>query len=333
MRILVTGGSGFIGTNFIARALRDGHSIRDLSFTEPLAAAHREFWVEQDILDAGGLLQRVREFAPDWVIHLAARAECDENTTVEAGYQANTTGTTNLLAAVRVTPSVQRLIVTSTQYVCGPGRLPESDEDYFPVTIYGESKVETERLTRAADLECCWTLTRPTNVWGPWHLRYQREFWRIAARGLYVHPGDQPVVRSYGYVGNVVDQMMNILRADRESVHRRTFYLGDESDDIYNWTNAFCLALCGRPARRIPFGILRSAAKIGDVISSIRRKPFYIQSSRLNSMVTPYETPMAPTFETIGRGPYSLRQGVDQTVDWLRAAPTRSPYQHSPSDQ
>lgn len=320
MRILVTGGSGFIGTNFVTRAIQEGHTVKDLSHTPPLSEAHREIWTQQNILEREGLIQNVQRFAPECVVHLAARAECDENTTVEAGYQANTLGTKNLLDAVRQTPSVQRLIVTSTQYVCGPGRLPKSDEDYFPATIYGESKVETERMTRSAGLDLCWTITRPTNVWGPWHLRYQREFWRIAASGLYVHPTTEPIIRSYGYVGNVVDQMLNILTADRSQVHGRTFYLGDEPSDIYEWTNAFCLALRNRPARRIPFGILRAAAKLGDGISAISRRPFYIQSSRLRSMTTPYDTPMDPTFQVLGRGPFDLRQGVSETVAWLNAS-------------
>ncbi len=318
MRVLVTGGSGFIGTNFISLAHREGHDILDLSNTSCLDPSHQAFWQEQDLLDQRGLTRRLTDFAPDWVVHLGARAECDENTTVEAGYSANTVGTQNLLEAVRQTPTVQRLIVTSTQYVCAPGRLPDNDEHYFPCTVYGQSKVETERITRAADLGCCWTITRPTNVWGPWHLRYRREFWRIAARGLYFHPGGQPIVRSYGYVGNVAHQMMNILRADREAVDRQTFYLGDAPADIYQWTNAFSVALRGRPAPRIPLPILNAAARIGDGISYVRKKPFYIHSSRLRSMTTHYDTPMEKTFEVLGKGLYSLQQGVEETAQWLR---------------
>ena len=93
-----------------------------------------------------------------------------------------------MLEAIRATPSVERSIITSTQFVCGPGRVPQNETDYFPATIYGQSKVITEQLTRAADLPSCWTIIRPTNVWGPWHMRYRREFWRVLERGFIFIP-------------------------------------------------------------------------------------------------------------------------------------------------
>ena len=109
-------------------------------------------------------------------------------------------------------PSVERVIITSSQFVCAPGRLPENDTDYFPETVYGQSKVVTEKLTREANLPCCWTIIRPTNIWGPWHMRYRREFWRVVERGLYVHPGREPVIRCYGYVKNVAHQIRKIFK-------------------------------------------------------------------------------------------------------------------------
>ena len=257
-------------------------------------------------------------FSPDAVFHLAARADCDENTTVEKGYRANTDGTANVLAAIKATPSVRRAIIVSSQYVAGPARLPAGDEDYFPHTVYGQSKVITEQLTRKADLACCWTLVRPTNVWGPWHWRYPQEFWRIAAKGIYFHPGGAPVRRCYAYVGNVVWQMLRVLELPEEKVNRQTFYVGDEVDDIYGWANGFCLALCGRPAPKIPRLLLRAIALAGDAITAIRGKPFYLTSSRYRSMTSDYPTPMDKTFEVIGKGPFTLQQGIDETVKWLR---------------
>jgi nucleoside-diphosphate-sugar epimerase len=318
MRIFITGGSGFIGTNLLEALFVGGHEVRDYSLTPPPLEAHRAVWQAGDLLNAEALLQACRAFSPDAVIHLAARAECDETTTVEEGYRANTDGTRNILEAIKRTPSVQRAIITSTQYVCGPGRLPEHDEDYFPHTVYGQSKVITEQLTRKANLPCCWTLTRPTNIWGPWHWRYPQEFWRIAARGLYVHPAGAPVVRCYGYVGNIVAQMLRILELPEDAVHQQTFYLGDPADDIYRWANGFCLALRGQPAPRVPRPILRMAGLLGDGITTFTGKPFYITSSRYRSMVTDYMVPMEKTLSVLGKGPFLLEQGIEESVKWLR---------------
>ncbi len=253
------------------------------------------------------------------MIHLAARADCDENTTVERGYRVNTEGTKNVLEAIQATPSIQRVIVTSSQFVCGPGRLPTNDQDYFPETVYGQSKVITEQLTRAANLKCCWTIIRPTNIWGPWHLRYRREFWRVVERGLYVHPGNRPVIRCYGYVRNVVNQMRRILELPNDSACGKTLYLGDPPADLKIWVDGFSRALTGHGVRVVPRGIMRALAFLGDIPTKISGRPFYINSSRYRSMVTEYSTPMAPTFDLLGPNHYSLTDGINDTVNWLRS--------------
>jgi nucleoside-diphosphate-sugar epimerase len=254
-------------------------------------------------------------------MHLAARTEMDERTTAETGFRANTQGTRNFLAAVQATPSIRRMLMCSSQFVCGPEHLPVHDEDYFPATVYGESKVITEQETRRADLKCEWVMVRPTNIWGPWHPRYPQEFWRIARRGLYVHPGGKPVVRCYGYVGNVADQMVALLEQPAERIDRQTFYVGDPADDIYHWANAFCRALRGQPARKVSRPILRAAGLAGDLITALTGKPFYITSSRYRSMVTDYVTPMDKTYTVLGQPKISLLQGVDETVSWLLTQP------------
>jgi nucleoside-diphosphate-sugar epimerase len=208
------------------------------------------------------------------------------------------------------------LIVVSSQYVAGPSRLPENDEDYFPHTVYGQSKVITEQLTRQANLGCVWTLVRPTNIWGPWHMRYRREVWRVIDKGMYMHPGWKPVVRSYGYVGNIVWQMDRILKAPKEIVNQQVFYLGDRPDDIYRWVNAFSMAQQGKSVRRVPRYVLAPIGWVGDLLAD-RGKSFPLTSSRFRNMVSDYPTPMDRTFETFGSPPHSLVEGVRETVNWL----------------
>ena len=318
MRILITGGSGFIGTNVIDSFSREGNTILNYSLHAPLNAGQAPYWRAGDILDAKATSAAFQEFQPDRVLHLAARAECDENTTVEDGYRVNTVGTQNILDAIRATPSVERIIITSTQFVCGPGRLPTSDTDYFPATVYGQSKVITEQLTRDAKLKGCWTIIRPTNVWGPWHMRYRREFWRVLERGLYVHPGRRPVIRTYAYVKNVASQIEKIFEARRDLIDGKTLYVGDRPINLFDWANGFSRALTGREVRVIPRPLMRVLALVGDIPTRVTGKPFLINSSRYRSMITNYETPMEPTFELLGENPYTLEDGIHETVKWLR---------------
>lgn len=318
MKLLVTGASGFIGTNFVEYFSRQsGCELLNLDVQPPLNPDHQKYWRKADIMDPIGLASAFAKFSPTHVVHMAARAECDENTTVEKGYAVNTTGAQNVLEAIRGTPSVERVIIVSTQYVCGPGRLPETDEDYFPHTVYGQSKVITEQLTRKANLSCIWTLIRPTNIWGPWHFRYRQEAWRVIKKGFYLHPAGTPVVRSYGYVGNIIWQMEQILNAPAEKVDRQVFYVGDRPIDIYEWVDAFSMALRGHHARKVPRQVLRLIGFIGDFTRLLDVK-FPLTSSRVKSMTQDYLTPMDKTFYILGSPPFSLQDGVGKTVQWLK---------------
>lgn len=319
MRILLTGASGFIGTECVSQLLEEAsHDILNIDIRPPLNPTQTPFWKKGDIMDLASLKASFRDFSPDIVIHLAARTECDENTSVEEGYQVNTKGTQHVLDAINALDSLKHLIMVSSQFVCGPGNLPKDDEDFFPHTIYGKSKVITEEMTRKAGLNCPWTIVRPVNIWGPYHERYAREFWKIAAKKLYFHPGVPSPTRTYGYVGNVVWQMLQILKSDLHLVDKQVFYVGDRPIVIARWTEGFFKGFHGKKPPTIPFWLIQLLAKAGDGISWLTRKPFYINSSRLKSMTQDYIAPMEKTFETFGEPPFSLEQGIEKSIIWYQ---------------
>ena len=315
--MFLTGASGFIGTNLID-ALEGNAAVVNFDLSPPARERHGAYWMKGDIMDRAALARCMAEFQPHLVVHLAARTDCVEDTTVEAGYQVNTTGTTNVLDAIAGTSSVERVVITSTQYVSGPEHRPAHDQDYGPHTVYGASKVETERLTRARDLPVPWTLIRPVNIWGPWHERYRREFWRVAARGLYVHPAGPPVLRTYGYVGNVVWQIGRILNAPAETIHRRVFYVGDPPIDVFDWADGFCRALRGSGAPRVPRFLLQGLGLFGDALARVGWT-FPLTTSRYRNMIQSYEVDLTPTVDALGQAPFTLSEGIAQSTSWLEA--------------
>jgi nucleoside-diphosphate-sugar epimerase len=313
--VLITGGSGFIGMNLVDRLIVDGYQVTNVDKAPPAKREHRAYWTPVDMLNGGSLDAAIAAAQPTIVIHLAARH--DTNGKQLADYTMNTDGVANVLAALKKLPTMRRFVATSTQFVVGPGPLPAHDLDFRPHTVYGESKVIGEQLVRKAELACTWTIIRPTNLWGPWHPRYPREFWRVLKRGLYIHPGDIPVIRSYGYVENVVDQIVKIITAPPAIVDRRVFYVGDPPLNVLEWVNAFSYALTGREVRIVPRPLFRGIVVAGDLANRLGvRIP--ITSSRFQSMTEDYLTPMAPTFEALGHPRISLSEGVERTVRWLR---------------
>ncbi len=314
MKILVTGGSGFIGTNLIGELCKEGHDIINIDIAEPKIAEQGRYWVNLDILDREKLTRLFMEQLPTHIVHLAARTDTD-GTKLE-DYEVNTRGTENILAAIKETESIQRVIITSTQFVNQYNGIPKDDLDFSPHTIYGETKVLNEIATRNSELDCIWTIIRPTNIWGPWHLRYPHEFWRVMGKGLYFHPGNEVVIRSYGYVKNVVYQIMEILGASPNKVSGKVYYVGDQPIELLDWVNGFSIMQTGKKVRIVPSILVKVLALLGDVLSTVHVK-FPITSSRYNSMTTSNGVPMDKAFDAFGIPPYTLDEGISDTVDWL----------------
>ena len=181
-------------------------------------------------------------------VHLAARIDLDEKTNL-AGYAANIEGVQNLVAAVRLTPSIKRAIWTSSQLVCRVGYVPRDDTDYTADTLYGQSKIRTEQIVRESDgAGREWCLVRPTTVWGPGMSAHYQRFLRMIQRGYYFHVGNSPLWKSYSYIENIAFQYVRLLEAPAELIQRKTFYLADyEPIDLLAWSDAFQRAFQSRP--------------------------------------------------------------------------------------
>jgi nucleoside-diphosphate-sugar epimerase len=323
-RILITGGSGFIGAHLVERLSRRGEeSVVSVDIAPPRNPAQLPVWRKVSILDRPALSRVLTDFRPTHVVHLAARTDM-EGASVD-DYDANVAGTRLLLEETAAAGSVERLIVVSSQHVRRPGAPPpRGDEDFLPYLAYGESKVLTEQTTRQAALSVCWTIVRPTTVWGPGHEDLARGFWRTLQRGIYLHPRPDPVVRCYGYVKNVVEQMIRLLDHPAQDVHGRVFYLGDPCIRQEDWVDAFAQGLTGRPARRVPRSSLFTLALVGEGARRLGLStPFYL--SRYRNMTTGNVVPMEPTMDLLGAGPYSLEQGVEESVAWLLRGQSERP--------
>ncbi len=315
---LITGGSGFIGTNLIDLLIKKGHSkIVNYDKNPPINSKHKSFWVKGDIMDEKQMEKVFKAHEPDVVIHLAART--DTLSDVLEDYNENHVGTQHVLNVIKHFPFVKNAIITSTQYVYKSDEkpLPTEPDEFKPHTIYGQSKVLTEQYTHQANLTCNWTIIRPTNIWGPWHMRYPNELWKVIDKRMYFHPVDHPVMRTYGYVKNIVHQIYEILIAPSELVNHKTFYVGDEPIDSYLWLNELSVQMTNKKIKRLPKLIFQGIALGGDILRKMNI-PFPLYSKRFHNMIEDYPAPTDITVKLFGQADSSLENNVSETVIWLR---------------
>lgn len=317
-RILVTGGSGFIGTNLVDLFRRaESTAVLSYDISKPRCEGHAEHWVQGDLLAAERLLSVMKEFRPTHLVHLAARTDIDGQSM--DGYRSNTDGVRVVLDCVTAYGGMQRTIFASSRLVCELGEPPTSDYDYYPPNCYGRSKVVGEQLVRAHDHQGEWVIVRPTSIWGPWGGAPYRDFFVTLARGTYVHPAHERIYKHYGYVGNTAYQMDRLLTAPAERVHGRTFYLADpEPIEVGSFAAAIRRALGLPHPRSAPVPLLRILARTGDALRSAKILEPPLTSSRLRNLRTDMLFDMAEVDEIVGPLPFSLTEAIDNTIGYLR---------------
>ena len=211
-RVLVTGGSGFIGRHVVAELAGAGASVRVVDLQpHPDPAVDV---VQGDITD-NDVLAVALEGGFDSVVHLAAVTSVLRSLEhPELTYRTNVAATASLLEAAR-SAGAKSLVFASTNAVTGPMDAPAITESATlrPLTPYGSTKAAAEMLmsayTASYDLRC--TAVRLTNVYGPGMQAKDsivaRLMRAIRLGGNFEIYGDGRQVRDYVHVSDVIAAM------------------------------------------------------------------------------------------------------------------------------
>lgn len=175
MNVLITGGSGFLGSHLTRRMVADGHQVRILSRRPPPAPAEHSNveWILGDVVDPEGVERAVR--GSEYVVHAAARANSmasSRETTLVM--QVNVEGTKNLARACRK-HGIRRLVHVSSVLAVGipsDPRFPADESFSFNLEnsglTYHLSKRRAEEAVMAGvvrGLDA--VIVNPARLWGP----------------------------------------------------------------------------------------------------------------------------------------------------------------------
>jgi UDP-glucose 4-epimerase len=311
MRLLVSGGAGFIGSHLVDRLVADGHTVwavDDLStgrlanLASALESEHCHF-VEMDVASPD-LVGLVAEAHPDVVLHLAAQMDVRKSVAAPLhDTRVNVLGTVNLLTAAVRAGARKLVFASSGGTVYGePDSLPVSeDAPLRPASPYGAAKVAGEMYVAAFGRlhGIAWTSLRLGNVYGP-RQDPHGEAGVVAIFGRAMLAGRKTVIfgdgtssRDYVYVDDVVDAF---VRSVAESSDGQIFNVGTgHSTGI-----------------RALHSLVAAATGVADEPTSEPERLGELQHIALNSVRL--------TATTGWTASTALEAGLDRTVAWIASA-------------
>ncbi len=251
MKILVTGGAGFIGSAVVRRAIADGHKVVNLDALTYAACLENVAMVantpgysfeQADIRDASALARIFAQHKPDAVMHLAAESHVDRSIDGPGAFiDTNVTGTFRLLEAARAywqgrgEPADFRFHHVSTDEVYGTlgatGKFTE-ETAYAPNSPYSASKAASDHLVRA------WhetyglpvVITNCSNNYGPYHFP-EKLIPVVILNALAGKPipiyGKGENVRDWLFVEDHADALLCVLQRGENG---RTYNIGGENE-------------------------------------------------------------------------------------------------------
>ena len=310
-KILVTGGAGFIGSNFVRLMLTEtDHEIINLDLLtyagnlENLSDVEdhaRYTFVKGDITDAPAMAELFAKHKPEVVVHFAAESHVDRSVLDATAFvQTNVIGTQVLLDQSRHN-NVQRFVHVSTDEVYGSLGAWGFFTEETPLqsnSPYSSSKAGSDLLVRAAvhthDMDC--VITRCSNNYGPYQFPEKLIPLMIANahedKSLPIY-GDGKNVRDWIHV---IDHCRGIQRAMEAGLKGEVYNFGGDAER----ENMFVVT-----------EILKLVGKGEDLITYVKDRPGHDRRYAMDSSKARAQLGWTPT--------YTFEEGLQQTGEWYLA--------------
>ena len=297
MKVLITGGAGFIGTNLTLGLLNSGFNVKifdDLSTGLKRNISKDAEFVNASILDTSQLNKAIKDC--EVVVHLGARGSVPRSIKDPvATHNVNSTGTLNVLEAVRTSKS--HYVFSSSSSVYGSNMiLPKNEEMVLrPITPYAASKMSGEGLSLAYAKTYGLPVStfRFFNIFGPWQ-RPDHEYAAVLPKWISKSMageeieifGDGEQTRDFTFVGTVVNVIIDCI--SNKILHPEPVNLAYGNNVSLNQVTQ--LLKNGFPDLKVKY----LSPRAGDVLHS-KNDPKLIKSLYPNINIEKFETSLEET--------------------------------------
>jgi nucleoside-diphosphate-sugar epimerase len=283
MRVLIVGGSGFIGSRLLVTLTERGHSVTN--FDRSLSAIYPELTILGDVRSSDELA--AAGAGHDAVIHLAAEHRDDVHPL--SLYEEVNVGGARALVAASEKAGINRIVFTSTVAIYGLDKNDAAEDSVpEPFNEYGRTKLAAEQIFRAwADAAQTRSLVvvRPSVVFGEGNRGNVYNLAKQVASGRFLMVGDGSNRKSMSYVGNIVEFLANAID---EPAGQHTFNFADKPD----LSTAELMAVLNasmhiaRPSRlRLPLALGLAAGHLLDLTARLSGRTFPVSAIRIRKFV------------------------------------------------
>jgi len=321
MRVLVTGGTGFLGSRLIERLRQRGDEVLCVAKDEMNSAFLKSLGVTVTLGDLNNGISWDPVLSDvECVFHLAGVTRAISS---REYYQGNHSATKRLVEVCMTNHSrIKRFVYVSSLAAIGPaldGRPVTEDEPYHPVSHYGKSKMMGELEVLKAQDRLPITIVRPSAVYGP-RERDMFEYMRLIIRGI------QPLIgfdRKRLSLLHSYDLIEGILLASEHS-HSigEVYFLG--SEQVYSMQDvgdAIARAVKRVPVKiRLPHSFVYTVGAIAGMVGTITGKQIFFNFQKAKESVQPaWICSVSKARQQLGfRQQITLDHGMVQTYSWYK---------------
>lgn len=318
-KVLITGGTGFVGSHLVDHLLEAGIAVRCL-VKDKLGLG----WIDDskcEIVDGGledydVLVSAVS--GVDTIFHLAALTK---SPTDEGFYKVNVMGTVNLLKAIlQYNPKIQRFVFVSSQAASGPSQnkepIKESDS-CNPVNPYGSSKLVAEEVVLAFGSQIPVTIIRPPVVYGPRDVDVF-EYYRSIKNRIRPILGSRDRMGSFIYVEDLVEGL--ILAAEKKEAIGQKYFMVNESIVSWRVLDEEIAQAMGQKTitLHLSLPLITMVVFVMEIISKIKGKPSVFNRHKIKELKDRFWIcDGSKAVQELGFSPKtSLKEGVRKTLVW-----------------